>query len=99
MSEKDIDVHIAGARLTVGPSATFGKTAFGKMTKWRGLSIDAALEEAVAMWIDVQEQRKFFDGRRKSADFEALRQVLKAKGGEEPRPGDEIPPGYTRHAS
>jgi hypothetical protein len=99
MSEKDIDVQIPGARLTVGPSSNFGKTAFGKMTKWRGLSINAALEEAVAMWIDVQEQRKFFDERRKSGDFEALRAVLGARGGEEPRPGDEIPAGYRQRSS
>jgi hypothetical protein len=99
MSEKDIDVQIPGARLTVGPSSNFGKTAFGKMTKWRGLSINAALEEAVAMWIDIQEQRKFFEERRKSSDFEALRDVLDARGGEEPRHGDEIPPGYVRRSS
>ena len=55
-------------------------------------SIVDAVVTAVAEKIAALETASFFAERRQRADRAAFRKLMHRKGGEPPRPGDEIPP-------
>ena len=60
-----------------------------------GLTLEAIAARAVEAHLQAIKARKFFEARA-AADPEWLLRFLDRKGGEPPRPGDELPEGYKR---
>ncbi|MGH9357952.1 MAG: toxin-antitoxin system HicB family antitoxin, partial [Terriglobia bacterium] len=56
-----------------------------------GTSINQFVATAVAEKVSALETARFFQDRKARADFEAFDKILKRRGGEPPRPGDEAP--------
>ena len=65
------------------------KDAVTRVAKEDGTSINQFVVTAVAEKLSALETAKFFEERRKRADFKAFRRIMNRKGGEPPRPGDE----------
>lgn len=65
------------------------KTAVEKIAKQEGVSLNQFVATAVAEKLAAMNTAEFFTERRARADLPALKRILKRKGGERPRPGDE----------
>lgn len=57
-----------------------------------GTSLDQFVATAVAAKLAAMSTEEVFAERKARADREAFRRLLDRKGGEPPRPGDELPP-------
>ncbi len=67
------------------------KAAVARLAKEEGTSINQFVVTAVAEKIAALETAVFFADRRHRADRAAFRKLMHRKGGEPPRPGDELP--------
>lgn len=64
------------------------------LSKADGTSLNQFVTIAVAEKIAVLKTAAFFEERRQRATGESLQALLSRRGGEPPREGDELPPGY-----
>ena len=64
------------------------KAAVEKLAKAEGISV-ISVATAVAEKLAAMNTAAFFGERRGRADLAAFRRIMKRKGGEPPRPGDE----------
>jgi hypothetical protein len=65
------------------------KAAAEKMAQDEGISLNQFVATAVAEKLAVMNTAKFFGERKARADLAQFKHVLKRKGGEPPRAGDE----------
>ncbi len=65
------------------------KAAAEKMAQEEGISLNQFVATAVAEKLAVMNTAEFFAERKARADLTAFKRILKRKGGEPPRPGDE----------
>jgi hypothetical protein len=65
------------------------KAAVEKLAKAEGISLNQFVATAVAEKLAAMNTADFFAERKARGDAGALRRILKRKGGEPPRPGDE----------
>lgn len=65
------------------------KAAAEKMAESEGISLNQFVATAVAEKLAVMSTAEFFAERKARADLTAFKRILKRKGGEAPRPGDE----------
>lgn len=65
------------------------KAAAEKMAEDEGISLNQFVATAVAEKLAVMNTADFFAERKARADLAAFKRILKRKGGEPPRPGDE----------
>jgi hypothetical protein len=72
------------------------KAAVTRLAKEDGTSINQFVVTAVAEKIAALETASFFAERRQRADRTAFRKLMHRKGGEPPRPGDEMPPSLRK---
>jgi hypothetical protein len=56
-----------------------------------GTSINQFVANAVAAKVSAVETAHFFQDRQARADFKAFDKLMKRKGGQPPRSGDELP--------
>ena len=68
------------------------KAAVERLSQRDGTSINQFVVLAVAERVAAMATEEAFAERRARADREAFRRILDRKGGEPPRPGDELPP-------
>lgn len=66
------------------------KAAIEKLSKQDGTSINQFVVVAVAEKVSAMTTATFFEERRALASPKRFRRILKRKGGEPPRPGDEV---------
>jgi len=66
------------------------KAAVEKLSKRDGTSINQFVVVAVAEKIAAMNAASFFEERRARANRRAFRRILSRKGGEPPRPADEL---------
>ncbi|MBI4902620.1 MAG: toxin-antitoxin system HicB family antitoxin [Acidobacteria bacterium] len=66
------------------------KAALEKLSKEDGVSINQYVVMAVAEKISAIHTAQFFEERRALSNRREFRKILKRKGGEPPRHGDEI---------
>ena len=67
------------------------KQAVERLSKQEGTSINQFVATAVAEKISALETARFFQDRKNRVDFKAFDRILRRRGGERPRPGDEMP--------
>ena len=67
------------------------KSAAEKLARDEGISMNQFVATAVAEKLAAMQTASFFADRRQRADITAFRKLLKRKGGEPPREGDEMP--------
>jgi len=67
------------------------KKAVERLSKEDGTSINQFVATAVAEKVSALETARFFEDRRARADFKAFDKILKRRGGQLPREGDERP--------
>ena len=67
------------------------KDAVERLSRQDGTSINQFVAMAVAEKVSALETVRFFEDRRALADFRAFDKILKRRGGEPPRAGDELP--------
>jgi hypothetical protein len=68
------------------------KEAVERLSKQDGTSINQFVATAVAEKVSALETARFFEDRKKRADFKAFDRIMKRRGGSSPRrPGDEMP--------
>ena len=65
------------------------KEAVEKQSEEDGTSINQFVVVAVAEKLSAMQTARFFADRRARADFKAFDKIMKRRGGEPPRPGDE----------
>lgn len=65
------------------------KAAVEKLAKAEGISVNQFVATAVAEKLAAMNTAAFFAERRGRADFAAFKRIMKRKGGEPPRPGDD----------
>jgi hypothetical protein len=65
------------------------KAAAEKLAREEGISMNQFVATAVAEKLAVLRTASFFADRRQRADLQALRKVLRRKGGQPPREGDK----------
>jgi hypothetical protein len=65
------------------------KTAVEKLAKDEGISMNQFVATAVAEKLAAMSTATYFAERKDRADLKAFKRLLKRKGGETPRPGDE----------
>ena len=65
------------------------KAAVDKIAKEEGISINQFVATAVAEKLAAMNTAEFFAERRNRADFEAFRRIMRRRGGQPPRAGDE----------
>lgn len=65
------------------------KDKVAQVAKRDGTSVNQFIAIAVAEKISALETRQFFVERAKQADLDAFRKLLRRRGGEAPRAGDE----------
>ena len=66
------------------------KVALEKLSKQDGTSMNQFVVTAVAEKISALSTAAFFEERRAKGDRQTFRRILNRKGGEPPRPGDEL---------
>jgi post-segregation antitoxin (ccd killing protein) len=66
------------------------KAEVEKRAKADGVSINQFVATAVAEKLAAMNTAAFFAERRERADFAAFDRLMRRKGGEDPRPDDEI---------
>ena len=67
------------------------KKAVERLSAQDGTSINQFVAMAVAEKVSALETATFFEGRKARADFKAFDRIMRRRGGEPPREGDEIP--------
>ena len=67
------------------------KSAVERLSKEDGTSINQFVTSAVAEKVAALDTATFFAKRRADADFSAFDRLMKRRGGEPPRSGDELP--------
>jgi len=67
------------------------KQAVARLSRQEGTSINQFVATAVAEKIAALETARFFEDRKKRVDFKAFDRIMKRRGGERSRPGDEMP--------
>ena len=67
------------------------KKAVEQQSKEDGTSINQFVATAVAEKLSAMQTAEFFASRKARADFKAFDKIMKRKGGEPPRAGDEMP--------
>ncbi len=67
------------------------KDAVVRLSKRDGTSINQFVATAVAEKVSALETARFFQDRKARADFKAFDKIMKRRGGELPRKGDEMP--------
>ena len=75
------------------------KDAVERISKEEGTSINQFVAMAVAEKVSAFETARFFQDHKARADFKAFDRIMKRRGGQPPRAGDEIkraPRGATR---
>jgi hypothetical protein len=65
------------------------KAAVEKLAKAEGISVNQFVATAVAEKLAAMSTAAYFAERRGRADLAAFRRIMKRKGGEPPRQGDE----------
>lgn len=68
------------------------KEAVERLSRQDGTSMNQFVATAVAEKVAALETAYFFADRQNRADFKAFDKILRRKGGEPPRAGDEMPP-------
>jgi hypothetical protein len=68
------------------------KEAVERLAREDGTSINQFVATAVAKKVCAMETARLFADRKTRANFEAFDRILRQRGGEAPREGDEIPP-------
>ena len=66
------------------------KDAVERLSKEDGTSINQFVAMAVAEKVSALETVRFFENHKASANFKAFDKIMKRRGGEAPRPGDEL---------
>ncbi len=66
------------------------KKAVERLSRQDGTSINQFVAMAVAEKVAALESARFFEDRRKRADFKAFDKIMKRRGGEAPRKDDEL---------
>jgi hypothetical protein len=72
------------------------KAAVERLSKEDRTSINQFVATAVAEKVSALETARFFTERRARADFKAFDRIMKRRGGERPRQGDEVSNRQTR---
>jgi hypothetical protein len=67
------------------------KEAVERLSKEEGLSINQFVAVAVAEKVSALATARFFEDRKARADFKAFDKIMRRRGGERPREGDEMP--------
>jgi len=67
------------------------KKAVERLSREDGTSINQFVTTAVAEKVSALETARFFEDRRARADFKKFDKIMKRRGGQPPREGDEIP--------
>jgi hypothetical protein len=67
------------------------KKAVERLSRQDGTSINQFVAIAVAEKVSALETARFFADRKARADFKAFDKIMKRRGGERPREGDEMP--------
>jgi hypothetical protein len=67
------------------------KKAVERLSAQDGTSINQFVAVAVAEKVSALETATFFEDRKARADFKAFDRIMRRRGGEPPREGDEIP--------
>ena len=67
------------------------KEAVERLSKEEGLSINQFVAVAVAEKVSALATARFFEDRKARADFKAFDKIMRRRGGERPRDGDEMP--------
>jgi hypothetical protein len=67
------------------------KKAVERLSAQDGTSINQFVAMAVAEKVSALETATFFEDRKARADFKAFDRIMRRRGGEPPRKGDEIP--------
>lgn len=67
------------------------KQAVERLSREDGTSINQFVATAVAEKVSAMETARFFEERKPRADFRAFDRIMKRRGGEPPREGDELP--------
>lgn len=65
------------------------KTAVEKVSRDEGTSINQFIATAVAEKLAVMDAERFFEERKSRADLKAFDRIMKRRGGQKPRAGDE----------
>ena len=66
------------------------KEAVGRLSKEEGTSINQFVATAVAEKVSALQTARFFEDRKKRADFKAFDKIMKRRSGKVPREGDEL---------
>jgi hypothetical protein len=66
------------------------KNAVARLSKEDGTSINQFVATAVAEKVSALQTAHFFTDRKAQADFKAFDKIMKRRGGEPPRDGDEV---------
>jgi hypothetical protein len=69
------------------------KDAVERISKEEGTSINQFVAMAVAEKVSAFETARFFQDRKARAGFKAFDRIMKRRGGQPPRTGDEIKRG------
>jgi uncharacterized protein (DUF1778 family) len=72
------------------------KAGVARAAKRDGTSMNQLIATAVAEKLSALETMEFFEERARRADYEWFDRFMNREGGEPPRAGDELPPGYKR---
>jgi len=67
------------------------KKAVERLSSQDGTSINQFVAMAVAEKVSALETATFFEDRKTRADFKAFDRIMRRRGGESPRQGDELP--------
>ena len=67
------------------------KDAVERLSREDGTSMNQFVATAVAEKVSAMRTAQFFEDRKAQADFRAFDRIMKRRGGERPRPGDELP--------
>jgi hypothetical protein len=74
------------------------KRAVEEVAKEDGTTLNQFIVSAVAEKLAALKTADYFTKRAARADFAAFDRLMKRRGGEAPRPGDEIPAAYRKRA-
>ncbi len=67
------------------------KRAVERLSREDGTSMNQFVATAVAEKVSALETARLFADRKARADFAAFDRIMRRRGGEPPRPGDEVP--------
>lgn len=67
------------------------KDAVERISKEEGTSINQFVATAVAEKVSALQTARFFQDRKARADFKVFDRIMKRRGGNPPRTGDEMP--------